>query len=99
MLLAKAPILVQRIVEGWNISGIFSWNSGQPLSITTTRRTLDSRGNGTNLASANTPDLVGELPDGLGKIRKKDGYIDYFEGLSTQRAPAPDFGGSAAVAN
>jgi Carboxypeptidase regulatory-like domain/TonB dependent receptor len=96
-LLAAAPGWVHRIVEGWNVSGIFSWNSGQPLSITTTRRTLDSRGNGTTALSVNTPDLVGALPKGLGKVRKSDGFVEYFEGLSVQRAPAPDFGGNAAV--
>src|SRR5207245_29140 len=46
-LLSGAPHWIQRTVEGWSVSGIYSWNSGQPLSITTTRRTLDSRGNGT----------------------------------------------------
>src|SRR5262245_24660719 len=70
LLLANAPGWVHRVVEGWTVSGIMSWNSGQPLSITTTRRTLDSRGNGTATASVNTPDLVGVLPDGLGKVRK-----------------------------
>jgi hypothetical protein len=97
-LLAGAPSWVQRTVEGWNISGIFSWNSGQPLSITTTRRTLDSRGNGTALISANTPDLIGALPNGLGNVRKRDGFVEFFEGLTVQRAPVPDFGGNAAVA-
>ena len=98
-LLADAPSWIQRVVEGWNVSGIFSWNTGQPLSITTARRTLDSRGNGTTTLSVNTPDLVGKLPDGLGKVRKGDGFVEYLQGLSAQRAPTPDFGGNAAVAN
>src|SRR6266850_2514079 len=97
-LLAGAPGWVHRIVGGWNVSGIFSWNSGQPLSITTTRRTLDSRGNGTAALSVNTPDLVGALPDRLGKVRQGDGFVEFFEGLSVRRAPSPDFGGNAAVA-
>jgi hypothetical protein len=96
-LLAAAPGWIQRIVEGWNVSGIFSWNTGQPLSITTARRTLDSRGNGTAAASANTPDLVGALPGDLGKVRKRDGFVEFFEGLSVQRAPTPELGGHAAV--
>src|SRR5215475_7383807 len=91
-LLAAAPVWVHRIVEGWNVSGIFSWNSGQPLSITTTRRTLDSR------ANINSPDLVGVLPKGIGNVRKGNGFVEYFPGLSTQRAPLPDFGGNATVA-
>jgi hypothetical protein len=91
-LLAAAPGWVHRLVEGWNVSGIFSWNTGQPLGITTTRRTLDSRGN------INTPDLIGVLPDGLGRTRQGDGFVEFFEGLSVRRAPAPNFGGNAAVA-
>ncbi len=78
LLLANAPGVVQRIVEGWNFSGIFSWISGQPLSFTTTRRTLDSRGN------INTPDLVGKLPDGIGSVQKGAGFVEYFNGLSTR---------------
>jgi hypothetical protein len=93
LLLANAPNVVQRIIEGWNVSGIFSWNSGQPLSFTSTRRTLDSR------ANANTADLVGTLPKDLGNVRRADGFVEYFAGLSTQRAPSPNFGGNATVAN
>jgi hypothetical protein len=91
-LLAGAPAWVHRIVEGWNVSGIFSWNSGPPLSFTTTRRTLDSRNN------VNTPDLVGILPESFGKIRRGDGFVEFFEGLTVQRAPSPNFGGNTAVA-
>ena len=92
LLLSGAPGWVHRIVEGWNFSGIFSWNTGQPLSITSTRRTIDSRGN------INSPDLVGVLPEGLGKVRKGEGFVEYFEGLSTARAPLPNFGGNTTVA-
>src|SRR5262245_13790166 len=97
-LFASAPGWVHRAVEGWSVSGIFSWTSGQPLPITTTRRTLDSRGNGTATVSVNTPDLVGALPDSLGKVRKANGFVEFFEGLSTQRAALPNFGGNSTVA-
>jgi hypothetical protein len=53
---------------------------------------VDSRGN------INTPDLVGALPENLGKVRKGDAFVEYFEGLSTQRAPQPNFGGNSTVA-
>jgi len=92
-LLANAPGFIQRIVEGWNFSGIFSWNSGQPLSFTTTRRTVDSR------ANINTPDLVGALPADIGKVRKApEGFVEYFNELSTRRADLPNFGGNTTVA-
>jgi hypothetical protein len=91
-LLAGAPGLVHRIVEGWSVSGIFSWNSGQPLSFTSSRRTLDSR------ANINTPDLVGVLPDNLGKVRKApEGFVEFLEGLSTRRADEPNFGGNTTL--
>jgi hypothetical protein len=91
LFMAGAPGWVQRFVEGWNVSGILSWNTGQPLSITTARRTVDSRGN------INTPDLVGVLPSGLGKVRKGNAFVEFFEGLSTRRATEPNFGQSATV--
>ena len=92
LLLSTAPGWVHRVVEGWNLSGIFSWNSGQPLGFSTTRRTLDSRNN------VNTPDLVGALPKSIGDVQRRAGFVEYFSGLSTQRAPLPDFGGNATVA-
>ncbi len=91
-LLANAPGWVQRTVEGWSVSGIFSSISGQPLSITTARRTLDSRGN------INTPDLVGALPDGLGSVHRGDGFVEFFQGLATPKASTPNFGGNATLA-
>jgi hypothetical protein len=91
-LLAGAPSWMHRIVEGWDLSGIFSWTSGEPLSFTSTRRTLGNRSN------SNTADLVGVLPENLGKVRVRDGFVEYFEGLSTERASLPDFGGHERVA-
>jgi hypothetical protein len=93
LLLSNAPVWVHRIVEGWNVSGIMSWNSGQPLSFTTSRRTVDSR------ANINTPDLVGAIPDDVGKVSKGNGFVEYFNGLSTPRAPNPNFGGNTTVQN
>ena len=61
------------------------------MNITTTRRTLDSR------ANINTPDLVGALPENLGKVRRGEGFVEFFNGLSTPRASLPDFGGNTTV--
>jgi hypothetical protein len=38
------------------------------------------------------------LPAGFGKVQQMDGFVEYFDGLSTQRAPLPDFGGNTTVA-
>jgi hypothetical protein len=53
---------------------------------------VDSRGN------INTPDLVGVLPSGIGNVHEADGFVEFFQGLSTQRAPLPNFGGNATIA-
>src|SRR5439155_23865065 len=59
---------------------------------TTARRSLDSRGN------INTPHLIGVLPHSIRKVSEGDGFVEFFEGLSTQRAALPDFGGNTTVA-
>jgi hypothetical protein len=86
-LLAGAPSWVHRVVEGWDLSGIFSWTSGGPLTFSSSRRTL-----GFN-ANSNTADLVGNLPRELGKVQTREGFVEYFENLGTQRAPVPSYGG------
>jgi hypothetical protein len=91
-LLANAPSWVHRVVEGWDLSGIFTWTSGTPLEFETTRRTIGNR------ANVNTADLVGTLPDNLGKVQVRDGFVEYFETLTTSRAPLPNFGGDASLA-
>jgi hypothetical protein len=54
---------------------------------------LDSR------ANINTPDLVGTLPHDLGKVRRApEGFVEFFNGLATQRASLPNFGGNTTVA-
>jgi hypothetical protein len=40
---------------------------------------------------------VGALPQNVGKVRVRDGFVEYFEGLSTRRAPLPNFGGNATL--
>jgi hypothetical protein len=94
-LLAGAPNFVHRIVEGWEVSGVFNWTSGPPLDFTTTRRTLHCTPGCAAAGNTNTPDLVGELPQG--KVTVRDGFVEYFPGLTAQRAPLPNFGGHATV--
>jgi hypothetical protein len=90
-MLANTPSFVRRIVEGWEVSGIFSWTSGDPLEFTTTRRTIGNRSN------SNTADLIGMLPEGLGKVQVRDGFVEYFSSLSTRRADIPSFGEHAVL--
>ena len=42
--------------------------------------------------ASNTADLVAALPDGLGKVEKGNGFVQYFSDLSVKGAPLPNFG-------
>jgi hypothetical protein len=87
----NAPGWVKRTVEGWEISGIFSWLSGAPLTFTTPIKTLGVRDN------MNTADLVGKLPDNVGNVQVGNGFVQYFSNLKTQAAPLPNFGGDTTL--
>jgi len=89
-LLSNAPSFVHRIVEGWQLSGIFGRTSGAPLGFSSTRSTVSNR-------ASQTADLVGRLPQGLGKVKVGNGRVEYLEGLSTRVAPLPNFGGDATL--
>ena len=93
--LAGAPAVVQRVVEGWQLSSVFSWIGGAPLSFTPgTTATTGTRVLGTmGSRTANTADLVGNLPKGSGNVVKGDGFVQYFANLSVKNAPSPNFGG------
>jgi hypothetical protein len=87
--LANAPSFVQRMVEGWQFSSIVSYRSGAPLSITTPIRTITNRG-----ANTMTPNVVGELPKSLGNVRVGNGFVQYFEGITTRPASTTGVFGS-----
>jgi hypothetical protein len=88
--LANAPNWLNRVVEGWDVSGIFNWSSGSPLTFETDRATLNSRN------AENTPVLLGALPKGT--VTVGDGVVEYFPGLTVERAPLPNFGGNTTLA-
>ncbi len=88
-----APAALARIIEGWQLSSIFSWASGTPIPVTV--------GNIQTIAAndfINTPDLVGGMdafPKSLGQVNVgSDGNITYFTGLSRVREPVTDYYGS-----
>ena len=93
MFLSGAPAVVQRVVEGWQLSSVFSWISGAPLTFVpgtiATPFMLGTMG----FRTANTADVVGSLPKGAGTVEKGNGFVQYFSGLSAKQAPLPDFGG------
>ena len=89
-LLGGAPAWASRLVEGWEISSIFSWNSGAPLGFNSGRNTLTSR-------ASTTAELAAALPENLGRVQVRNGFVEYFEGLSTQLAPLPNYGGDTTL--
>jgi hypothetical protein len=71
-LLSNAPSLIARLIERWELGGIFSYTSGQPLSLTSLT---------TLTGGSNTPALVGEFPKSSGKVTRIANGITYFPDL------------------
>src|SRR5262249_905 len=73
--LANAPGFLQRLVERWQIGGIFSWASGPPLNILAPVTTVwqftavpPASPLGTAAAGYNTPNILGAFPKSIGKV-------------------------------
>jgi hypothetical protein len=95
--LANAPTVVRRVVEGWQLSSVFSWVSGEPLTFTTGTPAAGITSPGTvGYRTTNTADLVGKLPADLGKVVKGATIVQYFSNLvaldPAKGSPYPDFG-------
>ena len=85
---SNAPGFIQRLEERWQLGGIFSWTSGQPLTI------VASTGSLWNAPAANTsstPMIVGDFPKSTGKVTKLANSVTYFPGL--QQIADPSFAG------
>ena len=82
MLLSNAPAIVQRLVENWQLSGIFNWRSGAPLTFGAARTSFNSGNEG--------PMVVGVLPKDTGKvtITTTPGVVTYFNGFTQTDDPA-----------
>jgi hypothetical protein len=80
-LLNNSPGWVMRVVEGWQLGGIFSWTSGAPLTITAGENPLGG--------GAQFPDIVGEFPRDIGKLAESNvaGQRAYFSGLQRVNDP------------
>ncbi|HLH42280.1 MAG TPA: TonB-dependent receptor [Bryobacteraceae bacterium] len=89
--LTHAPIWVDEVIGGWQISSGMTWQSGAPLTFTAVN-TLNQYGSA-------TAQLVNPLPANYEQVVKGNGYVTYYPSLSVQSAPTPNFGtGSDAVA-
>jgi len=79
--LGGAPKWADHIVGGWQLSSIFGWTSGNPLSVSSPVRTVGS------ITNLSLPDIVGDFSKSLGEVHVGDGFVEYFGGLKTVAAP------------
>ena len=89
-----APSALSRIIEGWQLSSIFSWSSGGPIAVTAGLLQTIAANDLTN-----TPDLLGGIsafPKSFGSVNvPADGNVNYFGGtLIREREPTTDYYGS-----
>ncbi len=88
--LKNTPRWLDAVVGGWNVSSSFVWQSGVPLTFTSGAAgayvTTFS-----NLA-VNTANLVGALPANMSQVVKGNGFVSYFQGLTSQPIPASQLG-------
>jgi len=68
---------VSRLVEKWQLGGIFNWHSGNPLQISTNLTTLTQ----TLTNNGISPDVVGNFPHSMGNVTKTASGVFYFPGL------------------
>jgi hypothetical protein len=79
-LLGNAPGWVQQIVNKWQLGGIMNFNSGAPLTVTAT-------GTQTISTVAAQPNIVGPLPEKMGKITKLSNAVVFFDGFTQPQDP------------
>jgi len=88
--LSNAPGFISRIVERWQLGGIFSWSSGAPITITATNSELTfTQVPGTvNIArTANTANILGPFPKDSGKITYTSNGGYFFDGYTQVADP------------
>ena len=74
MLLKNAPGWISRIVERWQLGGIFNWTAGAPLNFNTSRSSLNQVTNGPPIVAGNFPKTVGKVTEVAG------GVVNYLPG-------------------
>ena len=89
--LSGAPSFVSRIVERWQLGGIFSWSSGAPTTLTASNSELTWTQIPVTLALArtpNTPNILGAFPKSSGKLTYTSNGATYFPDLKQIADPA-----------
>jgi hypothetical protein len=72
-----APGFLTRLVEQWQLGGIFNWTSGAPVTITATTSSFIQ-------ATGNTPVIVGNFPKNAGKVTPDSSGGTYFPGYKQE---------------
>ncbi|PYS30407.1 MAG: hypothetical protein DMG11_05360 [Acidobacteria bacterium] len=78
--LSNGPGFLVRLVEQWQLGGIFNWTSGAPLNVTAVTSTFTQ-------ATGNTPVILGNFPKNIGQVTPLATGATYFPGL--QQIPDP----------
>jgi hypothetical protein len=89
--LTNGPGFLSRIVERWQLGGIFSWSSGAPVTITASNAEITWSPVPTtiNLArTPNTPNIVGNFPKSAGRISYTTSGAYYFAGYKQVTDPS-----------
>jgi hypothetical protein len=78
----NAPGWLSRVVERWQLGGIFGFSSGAPMTITAATSTF-------NQFTSGTPMVMGKFPKSMGSITEQPGgVVNYFAGLKQIQDPA-----------
>lgn len=92
--LSGGPAFLERLVEHWQLGGIFSWISGAPLTITASNSELTWTpvpGQIAILRTSNTPVILGDFAKSVGKVTPTASGAFYFAGFT--QVPDPSISG------
>lgn len=90
-LLGSAPGFVSRLVERWQLGGIFSWSSGAPVTLTASDAEITWTQSSPTVAipkTANTPDILGNFPKSAGKVTYTGSGAYFFDGWTQVTDPS-----------
>jgi hypothetical protein len=96
---SNAPSVVSRLIEGWQLSTIFSYATGTPLTISANAGGFGASPLQTLAGESviNTPDLIGGVdafPKSTGNLVVGDGVVTYLDGFTREVEPVLDYYGS-----
>jgi hypothetical protein len=89
--LSNGPGFISRIIERWQLGGVFHWSSGAPVTITAANAetTWSPIPTTVNLArTPNTPVILGSFPKSAGKVTPTASGAYYFDGFKQVTDPS-----------